>query len=58
MPEIKPTCLCATAALAIVLAAAPAVAWEPNKPVEIVVAAGVPFGHSGTTNSLRVATVR
>src|SRR5205814_10308059 len=26
--------------LASVLAAAPAVAWEPNKPVEIVVAAG------------------
>ncbi|MGA8197201.1 MAG: pyruvate kinase alpha/beta domain-containing protein, partial [Acetobacteraceae bacterium] len=25
---------------------------------EIVVAAGVPIGHSGTTNSLRVATVR
>jgi pyruvate kinase len=25
---------------------------------EIVVAAGVPFGHSGTTNSLRVATIR
>jgi pyruvate kinase len=25
---------------------------------EIVVAAGVPFGYSGTTNSLRVATVR
>ena len=25
---------------------------------EIVVAAGVPFGHSGTTNALRVATVR
>jgi pyruvate kinase len=25
---------------------------------EIVVAAGVPFGHSGTTNSLRVTTVR
>jgi pyruvate kinase len=25
---------------------------------EIVVAAGVPFGHSGSTNSLRVATVR
>ena len=40
MPEIKPTCLCATAALAIVLAATPAIAWEPNKPVEIVVAAG------------------
>src|SRR3954466_3533098 len=40
MNEIKPTCLCATAALAIVLAATPAVAWEPNKPVEIVVAAG------------------
>jgi pyruvate kinase len=25
---------------------------------EIVVAAGVPFGHSGTTNTLRVAQVR
>jgi pyruvate kinase len=25
---------------------------------EIVVAAGVPIGHSGATNSLRVATVR
>jgi pyruvate kinase len=25
---------------------------------EIVIAAGVPFGHSGTTNVLRVATVR
>ena len=25
---------------------------------EIVVAAGVPFGHAGTTNSLRVAAVR
>ena len=25
---------------------------------EIVVAAGVPFGHPGTTNALRVATVR
>ncbi len=25
---------------------------------EIVVAAGIPFGHSGTTNTLRVATVR
>src|SRR6185503_2487473 len=40
MPEIKPTCLCATAALAIVLATAPAYAWEPTKPIEIVVAAG------------------
>jgi tripartite-type tricarboxylate transporter receptor subunit TctC len=30
----------AAAALAVVLASAPAVAWEPNKPVEIVVAAG------------------
>jgi tripartite-type tricarboxylate transporter receptor subunit TctC len=29
-----------TAAFAIVLAAAPALAWEPTKPVEIVVAAG------------------
>ena len=25
---------------------------------EIVVSAGVPFGHSGTTNALRVATVK
>jgi pyruvate kinase len=25
---------------------------------EIVVAAGVPFGHSGTTNALRVSTAR
>jgi pyruvate kinase len=25
---------------------------------EIVVAAGVPFGHSGTTNALRVVTVK
>ena len=40
MPEIRTTCLCATAALAIALAAGPAVAWEPTKPVEIVVAAG------------------
>jgi hypothetical protein len=40
MPEIRTTCLCATAALAIALATGPAVAWEPNKPVEIVVAAG------------------
>src|SRR5258708_36960892 len=30
----------ATAALAIALASAPAIAWEPTKPVEIVVAAG------------------
>jgi putative tricarboxylic transport membrane protein len=30
----------AATALAVVLASAPAVAWEPNKPVEIVVAAG------------------
>src|SRR5712691_4245054 len=40
MAEIKNTCLGGGAALAIMLAAAPAVAWEPNKPVEIVVAAG------------------
>jgi tripartite-type tricarboxylate transporter receptor subunit TctC len=40
MPEIKKTCLCTGAALAIVLASAPALAWEPTKPVEIVVAAG------------------
>ena len=40
MPEIKNICLGGAAALAIALAAAPAVAWEPNKPVEIVVAAG------------------
>jgi pyruvate kinase len=25
---------------------------------EIIVSAGVPFGHSGTINSLRVATLR
>ncbi len=25
---------------------------------EIVVAAGVPFGHSGTTNALRIVTVK
>src|SRR5215831_20330677 len=37
---IKNNCLGAGAALAIALATAPAVAWEPNKPVEIVVAAG------------------
>src|SRR6516165_7440560 len=37
---IKNNCLGAGAALAITLATAPAVAWEPNKPVEIVVAAG------------------
>jgi putative tricarboxylic transport membrane protein len=30
----------AAAALAVVLASAPAIAWEPTKPVEIVVAAG------------------
>ena len=34
------TFLKATAALAAVLAGAPALAWEPTKPVEIVVAAG------------------
>src|ERR1700731_2176059 len=33
-------CPGAGAALAIALATVPAVAWEPNKPVEIVVAAG------------------
>src|SRR5438132_5824702 len=32
--------LCAGSALALMLAAAPAAAWEPAKPVEIVVAAG------------------
>ena len=40
MPEIKNISLGGAAALAIALAAAPAVAWEPSKPVEIVVAAG------------------
>ena len=33
-------CLCAGAALAIALSSAPTFAWEPSKPVEIVVAAG------------------
>lgn len=32
--------LCATAAAAALLSAAPAKAWEPDKPIEIVVAAG------------------
>jgi tripartite-type tricarboxylate transporter receptor subunit TctC len=32
--------LCAGSALALILAAGPAAAWEPTKPVEIVVAAG------------------
>src|SRR5438874_7932088 len=36
----KPNCLTAGAALAIALTTAPASAWEPSKPVEIVVAAG------------------
>src|SRR5215831_11504169 len=40
MPEIKRTYLGGGAALALILAAAPAAAWEPTKPVEIVVAAG------------------
>src|SRR5512133_4035551 len=40
MAEIRSTCLGSAAAAVIVLAAAPAVAWEPSKPVEIVVAAG------------------
>src|SRR5499427_1578129 len=37
---IKNNCVGAGAALAIALATGPAIAWEPNKPVEIVVAAG------------------
>src|SRR5262250_18802 len=37
---IEKTCLCAGAALAVALTGAPAFAWEPSKPVEIVVAAG------------------
>ena len=37
---IQNICPGACAALAIALATVPAVAWEPNKPVEIVVAAG------------------
>src|SRR5215510_589751 len=37
---IKTICMGAGAALTIVLATPPAIAWEPNKPVEIVVAAG------------------
>src|SRR5262249_57397673 len=34
------TGVCGAAALALILAAGPAAAWEPTKPVEIVVAAG------------------
>src|SRR5215831_10882459 len=37
---IKNNCVGAGAALAIALATGPAVAWEPNKPVEIAGAAG------------------
>ena len=41
MAKIRPRiCLCAASALALMLTAAPAAAWEPTKPVEIVVAAG------------------
>src|SRR5258708_3113290 len=36
----KANCPTAGAALTIVLMSAPALAWEPSKPVEIVVAAG------------------
>jgi putative tricarboxylic transport membrane protein len=39
MSEIK-TSLCSAVALAAMFASAPAIAWEPTKPVEIVVAAG------------------
>src|SRR5262252_5338544 len=35
-----PSRLCGAVALALMLTAAPAAAWEPTKPVEIVVAAG------------------
>src|SRR4051794_23809953 len=55
MPEIRPTCLCSTAALAIVLAATPAVAWEPNKPVEIVVAAGAGGGSDPKARMMQAA---
>jgi putative tricarboxylic transport membrane protein len=39
-PMFEKTCRFAGAALAIALTSAPAFAWEPTKPVEIVVAAG------------------
>src|SRR6476659_835682 len=39
-PMFEKTCRFAGAALAIALTGAPAFAWEPTKPVEIVVAAG------------------
>jgi putative tricarboxylic transport membrane protein len=38
--NLSSTCCAVVSALAIVLAAGPAKAWEPSKPVEIVVAAG------------------
>jgi tripartite-type tricarboxylate transporter receptor subunit TctC len=38
----KNTCLAAGVTLAFALAAGPAAAWEPTKPVEIVVAAEPP----------------
>src|SRR5262245_30992038 len=41
MPKVPPRIrLCGGSVLALVLASTPALAWEPTKPVEIVVAAG------------------
>src|SRR5262249_58314928 len=40
MPVVKNIFGASAAALAVALASAPALAWEPSKPVEIVVAAG------------------
>ena len=40
MATAKTKAGCAGAVLALVLGTAPAMAWEPTKPVEIVVAAG------------------
>src|SRR5437899_3463355 len=40
MPATKNILMSSAAALTLALAAAPAGAWEPSKPVEIVVAAG------------------
>ena len=45
------------AALAIILAGAPALAWEPTKPVEIVVAAG-PGGASDQMARMMQAAIQ
>src|SRR5215468_10531114 len=47
--------LCAGSALALMLAGAPAGAWEPTKPVEIVVAAGAGGGSDQMARMMQAA---